>query len=123
MLKKRKQAFVTIRPLFRAAELSTGQAAADAATCIAEMLRARIDANLPIDTGTHMLDKLVDALNANVRSDDGRHEGYEHGDGASPQAPSPVAARMGTGTGRAAARCRADGDGPSPAKGHPPPSW
>jgi len=66
MLNKRKQAFETIRPLFRAAELSTDQAAADAATCIAEMLRARIEANLPINTGTDMLDKLVEALNANV---------------------------------------------------------
>ena len=66
MLKKRTQAFDTIPPVFRAAELSTDQAAADAATCIAEMLRTRIEANLPITIGTDMLDKLVAALNANV---------------------------------------------------------
>jgi len=66
MLKKRTEAFQTIQPLFRAAELSTDLAAADAATCIAEMLRARIDANLPITLGTDMLDKLVAALNSNV---------------------------------------------------------
>jgi hypothetical protein len=66
MLRKRKEAFETIKPLFRAAELSTDQAAADPATCIAEMLRARIEANLPINIGTDMLDKLVEALNSNV---------------------------------------------------------
>ena len=66
MLRTRKQAFDTIQPLFRAAELSTDRAAADAATCIAEMLRVRQDANLPLGLGTDMLDKLVLALNANV---------------------------------------------------------
>jgi hypothetical protein len=66
MLKKRKQAFETIQPLFRAAELSTDQAAADAAHCIAEMLKTRIETNLPIGVGTDMLDKLVEALNSNV---------------------------------------------------------
>lgn len=68
MLKKRTEAFHTIQPLFRAAELSTDQAAADAATCIAEMLRVRAEANLPINVGTDMLDKLVLALNANVNA-------------------------------------------------------
>ena len=66
MLKKRKSAFETVQPLFVAAELSTDKAAADAATCIAEMLRVRAEAALPIGTGTEMLDKLVSALNANV---------------------------------------------------------
>ena len=68
MLKTRKQAFDTIQPLFQAAELSTDRAAADAATCIAEMLRVRLEANLPISLGTEMLDKLVLALNANVNA-------------------------------------------------------
>jgi hypothetical protein len=68
VLRKRKQAFETIQPLFRAAEVSTDQAAADAATCIAEMLRARIEANLPIGAGREMLDKVLLALNANVRA-------------------------------------------------------
>lgn len=66
MLKKRKEAFETIQPLFRTAEISTDAAAADAATCIARMLTVRIEANLPIDVGTELLDKLVGALNANV---------------------------------------------------------
>lgn len=68
MLKQRTEAFHTIQPLFRAAELSTDQAAADAATCIAEMLRVRSHANLPLGIGTEMLDKLVLALNANVNA-------------------------------------------------------
>lgn len=66
MLKQRKQAFDTIQPLFLAAEVSVDRAAADAATCIAEMLRVRADANLPLGVGTEMLDKLVQALGANV---------------------------------------------------------
>jgi len=66
MLNKRKRAFETVQPLFQAAEQSVDRAAADAATCIAEMLRVRRDANLPIGVGTEMLDKLVLALNANV---------------------------------------------------------
>jgi hypothetical protein len=66
MLIQRKQAFDTIRPLFRAAEVQTDQAAADAATLIAEMLRVRQQARLPISTGQDMLEKLVEALGANV---------------------------------------------------------
>lgn len=66
MLKQRKQAFETIQPLFQAAEIAADRAAADAAVCIAEMLRVRADANLPISAGTEMLDKLVEALAANV---------------------------------------------------------
>ena len=68
MLKKRIDAFRTVQPLFRAAEAATDRAAADAATCIAEMLRVRLDANLPITAGTEMLDKLVGALTANVEA-------------------------------------------------------
>lgn len=66
MLKQRKEAFHTIQPLFQAAENATDRAAADNAICIAEMLRVRIEANLPIAAGTEMLDKLVEALTANV---------------------------------------------------------
>jgi|GEM_PF-3090730 len=66
MLKKRKEAFETIQPLFQAAETSTDLAAAEAATCIAEMLRVRAEANLPLGVGADMLDKLVAALTANV---------------------------------------------------------
>lgn len=66
MLNQRKQAFETIQPLFQAAEVATDRAAADAATCIAQMLRVRIEANLPLGAGIEMLDKLLAALNANV---------------------------------------------------------
>lgn len=66
MLNKRKAAFETVQPLFLAAEQSADRAATDAATCIAEMLRIRADANLPIGAGKEMLDKLVSALSANV---------------------------------------------------------
>jgi hypothetical protein len=66
MLKQRKQAFETIQPLFVAWEVSNDLATADGATCIAELLRTRIQAGLPIGMGRDMFDKLVDALNANV---------------------------------------------------------
>lgn len=66
MLNKRKAAFDTIQPLFQTAEVSADRAAADAATCIAEMLRTRETAGLPMNTGTDMLDKMMLALNAGV---------------------------------------------------------
>jgi len=66
MLSQRKQAFEMIQPLFRTAEVQTDQAAADAATLIAEMLRVRQEARLPISAGQDMLEKLVAALGANV---------------------------------------------------------
>lgn len=77
MLKKRIEAFHTIQPLFVAAELSADRAAADAATCIAEMLRVRAETNLPTTAGLDMLDKLVLALNANVSAR--RHFVEAHG--------------------------------------------
>lgn len=66
MLQKRKAAFDAVQPLFQAAEASADRAAADAASCIATMLRVREEAGLPMSTGTDMLDKLVVALNHNV---------------------------------------------------------
>src|SRR3546814_6685561 len=66
MLLKRKAAFDTVQPLFQAAEASVDRAAADAATCIAEMLRVREEAGLQMSAGADMLDKLVVALNHNV---------------------------------------------------------
>ena len=66
MLNQRKQAFETIQPLFQAAENAADRAAAKAAVCIAEMLRVRAEANLPITAGTEMLDKLVTALASHV---------------------------------------------------------
>lgn len=66
MLQKRKAAFDQVQPLFQAAEASADRAAADAASCIATMLRVREEAGLPMSAGTDMLDKLVLALNHNV---------------------------------------------------------
>lgn len=77
MLKKRTEAFHTIQPLFVAAEQSADRAATDAAACIAEMLRVREEANLPINVGLDMLDKLVLALKANVAAR--RHVIEAHG--------------------------------------------
>src|SRR3546814_21016048 len=48
MLLKRKAAFDAVQPLFQAAEASVDRAAADAASCIAEMLRVREEAGLPM---------------------------------------------------------------------------
>src|SRR3546814_10272605 len=67
MLLKRKAAFDAVQPLFQAAEASVDRAAADAASCIAEMLRVREEAGLPMSAGADMLDKLVVALNHNVK--------------------------------------------------------
>lgn len=66
MLKSRKQAFETVQPLFQAAEIATDHATAESASCIAEMLRARANANLPIATGKDMFETLVKAFNANA---------------------------------------------------------
>lgn len=66
MLLKRKAAFDAVQPLFQAAEASADRAATDSATCIAEMLRMREEAGLPMSAGTEMLDKLVVALNHNI---------------------------------------------------------
>jgi hypothetical protein len=68
MLNQRKAAFETIQPLFQAAEQAADRAATDAATCIAEMLKAREAANLPMNVGTEMLDKMVLALAAGVNA-------------------------------------------------------
>lgn len=68
MLLKRKAAFDAVQPLFQAAEASADRAAADVANCIAEMLRVREAAGLPMSAGTDMLDKLVVALNHNVNA-------------------------------------------------------
>ncbi len=66
MFQKRKAAFDAVQPLFQAAEASVDRAATDNATCIAEMLRLREAAGLPMSTGTEMLDKLVAAFNHSI---------------------------------------------------------
>ena len=68
MRKQRLDAVNTVTPLFRQAELSSDTAAADAATCIAEMLRARAANNLPIGTAGEMIRMLTDALSAQVKA-------------------------------------------------------
>jgi hypothetical protein len=66
MRKERLEAVSAVTPLFRQAELSSDTAAADAAACIAEMLRIRAVNNLPIGTGGEMIRMLTDALSAQV---------------------------------------------------------
>eukprot|EP01035_Chromulina_nebulosa_P051962 gene51962-70820_t len=62
MRKERLDAVSKVTPLFRQAEQSSDIAAADAAACIAEMLRVRATNNLPIGTGGDMIRMLTEAL-------------------------------------------------------------
>ena len=64
MLKQRRNAVETCTPLFRQAEATNDMAAADSADCYAALLRARIDARLPITTGADMVRKMFLALQA-----------------------------------------------------------
>lgn len=68
MRKEQLDAVATITPLFRQAELSSDTAAADAAACIAEMLRIRASNNLPIGTGSEMVRMLTEALSAQIKA-------------------------------------------------------
>src|SRR3546814_11861070 len=68
MLLQRKAAVDAVQPLFPAAEASVDRAAADAASCIAEMLRVSEEAGLPMSAGADMPYKLVVALNHNVNA-------------------------------------------------------
>jgi len=68
MRKERLDAVHTVTPLFRQAEQSSDTAAADAAFCIAEMLRIRAANNLPLGTGGEMIRMLTDALSAQVKA-------------------------------------------------------
>jgi hypothetical protein len=68
MRKERLDAIASVTPLFRQAELSTDAAAADAAACIAEMLRVRSANRLPIGTASDMIRMLTDALSAQVKA-------------------------------------------------------
>src|SRR3546814_14682972 len=63
MLLKRKAAFDAVQPLFQAAEASVERAAADAASCIAEMLRVREEAGLPMWAGGAIEHKVFVELN------------------------------------------------------------
>lgn len=62
MRKERLKLVADVTPLFRTAEASTDLAAADAAMCLAGMLRGRVEANLPIGIGAEMIGKMKDAL-------------------------------------------------------------
>lgn len=68
MRKERLNAVATVTPLFRQAEQSSDIAAADAAACIAAMLRVRATNNLPIGTGGEMISMLTKALSAQVKA-------------------------------------------------------
>ncbi|CAN5517963.1 hypothetical protein BH10PSE14_BH10PSE14_23980 [soil metagenome] len=68
MRKERLNAVSTVTPLFRQAERSSDTAAADAAECIAAMLRVRAANNLPIGTGVEMISMLTKALSAQVEA-------------------------------------------------------
>lgn len=68
MRKQRLDAIAAVTPLFRRAEMSADTAAADAAACIAEILRVRATNNLPIGTAGSMIMMLTEALNAQVKA-------------------------------------------------------
>ena len=68
MRKERLDAVSTVTPLFQQAERSSDTAAADAAACIAEMLRIRAANNLPIGTAGDMIRMLTEALSAQVKA-------------------------------------------------------
>jgi hypothetical protein len=68
MRKERLDAVYSVTPLFRQAEQSSDTAAADAAACIAEMLRIRAANNLPIGTAGEMIRMLTEALSAQVKA-------------------------------------------------------
>ncbi|MEO5866657.1 MAG: hypothetical protein ABIS14_03225 [Sphingomonas sp.] len=68
MRKERLNAIAAVTPLFRQAEESTDIAAADAAACLAEILRVRSANRLPIATATDMIRMLTEALTAQVRA-------------------------------------------------------
>lgn len=64
MLNRRRAAVETVTPLFHSAEASNDLAAADAATCYAALLRARVDNRLSVTTGAEMIGKLFEAIRA-----------------------------------------------------------
>src|SRR3569623_2643357 len=68
MRKERLDAVYSVTPLCRQAEQSSDTAAADAAACIAEMLRIRAANNLPIGTAGEMIRMLTEALSAQVKA-------------------------------------------------------
>lgn len=68
MRKERLDAVSKVTPLFRQAEQSSDIAAADAAACIAEMLRVRAANRLPIGAGGDMIRMLTEALSAQVKA-------------------------------------------------------
>jgi hypothetical protein len=68
MLRNRRNAVDAVRKEFCKAWHSADRAALNGADCIAEMLRVREAANLPINTGTELLEKMVQALNASIEA-------------------------------------------------------
>lgn len=66
MLKERMSLVERVTPLFRTAEASTDIAAADAALCLAGMLRGRVESGLPIGVGAELIGKMRDAFDAAI---------------------------------------------------------
>lgn len=64
MLNNRRSAVEAVTPLFRSAEASNDIAAADAASCYAALLRARVDNCLSVTTGAEMIGKMFEAIRA-----------------------------------------------------------
>ncbi len=64
MLQNRRSAVETVTPLFRSAEESNDLAAADAASCYAALLRARVENHLAVTTGADMIGKMFQAIQA-----------------------------------------------------------
>jgi hypothetical protein len=64
MLKNRLSAVATVTPLFHSAEASNDLAAADAASCYAALLRARVDNGLSVTTGAEMIGMVFEAVKA-----------------------------------------------------------
>lgn len=77
MLKKRMAAVEAVTERFRKAEATSDQVAAETAEAIAEFLRARQRAGVPLGTGRAMLRKMVAALVANVEARDSLIEAHE----------------------------------------------
>lgn len=68
MLKARLQAAELVAADFIVAEKAADSAAMLAATCVATMLKARVDAGLPVATGTRALQLVSDAAADLVRA-------------------------------------------------------
>lgn len=77
MLKERMAAVEAVTERFRKAEATSDQVAAETAEAIAEFLRARQRAGVPLATGRAMLRKMVSALVANIEARESLIEAHQ----------------------------------------------